>query len=107
MEEVQFFDRKQAYSVAWKTLPHWAQAGTVAFITWRAGDSLPAAAARRITRQRTELFQQLGLLPGGDWDIQVAKLPPGERRRANWSLFTTLDAELDHNFGECVPSCPE
>ena len=107
MEDVQFFDRKQPYAVAWKTLPHWAQAGTVCFITWRTGDSLPAAAERRITRQRADALGRLGLPATGDWHAELVKLPPNERGRAHWSLFSVLDCELDHHFGECVLARPE
>lgn len=102
MEELAFFDRQQTYSVAWKTLPHWAQAGTVCFITWRTGDSLPAAAERRITRERTEVLRRAGIAPGSDWQTALTKLPAAIRARVQWSLFAASDKELDRNFGECV-----
>ena len=38
---LQYFDPQQDHTVGWKRLPHWAQAGTVCFITWRTADSLP------------------------------------------------------------------
>ena len=107
MDELQFFDRQQTYAVAWKTLPHWAQAGTVSFITWRTGDSLPAAAKRRITRRRAEALQQIGLSDCKNWRAALEKLPPDTRRRAHWSLFRVADDELDHGFGECVLARPE
>lgn len=107
MNELQFFDRKQPYTVAWKTLPHWAQAGTVTFITWRTGDSLPAPAERRITRRRAEALRQLGLPDGAHWQVALEKLPPNVRGRALWSLFRVADDELDHGFGECVLARPE
>jgi putative transposase len=107
MEELQFFDPKQDYAVAWKSLPHWAQAGTVCFITWRTGDSLPAAAERRLTQRRIRLLEQLGFDQNGRWRAQLAKLPPAERARVHWSLFSLLDRELDHHFGQCVLSRPE
>ncbi len=102
MEELNFFDRRQTYSVAWKTLPHWAQAGTICFITWRTGDSLPAAAERRITRERTEVLRRAGIDPGSNWQAALAKLPAANRARVQWSLFAASDQELDRNFGECV-----
>lgn len=102
MEEFAFFDRQQTYTVAWKTLPHWAQAGAVCFITWRTGDSLPAAAERRITRERTEVLRRAGIEPGGDWRTALTKLPAANRARIQWSLFAAADKELDRNFGECV-----
>ncbi len=107
MEELQFFDRKQSYTVAWKTLPHWAQAGTVSFITWRTGDSLPAAAEQRITRRRAEALRQVGLPDCGNWRAALEKLPPSVRGRAHWSLFRIAEEELDHGFGECVLARPE
>jgi putative transposase len=102
MEELAFFDRQQTYSVAWTTLPHWAQAGTVCFITWRTGDSLPAVAERRITRERTEVLRRAGIAPSSDWQTALAKLPAVMRARVQWSLFAASDEELDRNFGECV-----
>ena len=93
MEDLQFFDRRESYTVAWKTLPHWAQAGTVSFITWRTGDSLPAAAQRRISQLRAETLQRLGLGSRGEWRSALAKLAPAERKRAHWTLFGILDQE--------------
>lgn len=102
MEELAFFDRRRTYSVAWKTLPHWAQAGTVCFITWRTGDSLPAAAERRITRERTEVLRRMGSCPGSEWQTTLTNLPAADRARIQWSLFAASEKELDRNFGECV-----
>jgi type I restriction enzyme R subunit len=102
MEELNFFDPKQPYSVAWKTLPHWAQSGVVCFVTWRTADSLPAAAERRITNKRVALLQQFDFDPQMDWKEQLAALQPSERHELQWTLFGVLDQELDHNFGECL-----
>jgi putative transposase len=107
MEELHFFDRKQPYAVAYKKLPHWAQAGVVSFITWRTGDSLPVAAVRRIDERRSVALKQFGLDPASNWREHLARLPAPDRRRLQWELFTTLDDELDHNFGECVLARPE
>jgi putative transposase len=79
----------------------------VSFITWRAADSLPAAAERRITRERAAALQRLGLDPRGDWKVQLPKLPPSVRRQVQWAHFSALDQELDHGFGECVLARPE
>jgi putative transposase len=106
MEHLQFFDHKQAYAVAWKTLPHWTQASTVSFITWRTSDSLPAAAELRITRRRAEVLREMGLSNCGNWRAALEKLPPSTRSKAQWSLFRVADDELDHGFGECVLARP-
>jgi hypothetical protein len=38
---VQVLDPKQEIAVIERRLPHWSQAGTIAFITWRTWDSIP------------------------------------------------------------------
>ncbi len=105
--DLQFFDPKQDFTVAWKTLPHWAQAGTVCFITWRTSDSLPAAAHQRITEARRQLLSENGLDPGGDWKQQLAKRSIADRGRLQWALFAGWDGELDRGAGACVLARPE
>jgi len=88
MDGLQFFDPNQDVTIAWKSLPHWAQAGTVCFITWRTTDSLPADAQDRITAERNTLLTRVGLDPHGNWKGELEKLPPADRGRAQWELFT-------------------
>ena len=125
MDGLQFFDRRQDFTVAWKTLPHWAQAGTVTFITWRTADSLSAAALERITRERAELLERFGVEAGGDSKdasfgetrprrqvspklaAPLAKLAPADRARLNWELFHSWDRQLDLGAGEGVLMRPE
>ena len=38
---MQVFDRNQEVLITDRRLPHWAQAGTLTFVTFRAWDSLP------------------------------------------------------------------
>ena len=104
---LQCFDPKQDYTVAWKRLPHWAQAGTVCFITWRTADSLPKEAIGRLNQQRQELLRQMQLDPNGDWKASLAKLPPAVRGQLHWSFFTAWDLELDNAAGACVLREPE
>jgi REP element-mobilizing transposase RayT len=107
MSRLQFFDPKQEHTIAWNSLPHWAQAGTVCFITWRTADSLPAAVVERLAEQRRELLRALGLNPNGDWRCDLRKLALADRVRAQWALFATWDHELDRGAGACVLSRPE
>ena len=105
--DLQFFDPKQDYSVCWKRLPHWAQAGTVVFITWRTLDSVPAPIMRRFERERNELHVRLGLDPYGDWKSSLSKLPLDVRKRVQWDLFDKWDQTLDGCHGACVLRKPE
>ena len=102
LSDVRCFDPHQDYSVAWKRLPHWAQAGTACFITWRTADSLPEEAITRLDQQRQELLREQQLDPSGDWKQALAKLPPTVRARIHWLLFTAWDEQLDSAAGACV-----
>lgn len=107
MEGLQFFGPKQDFTIAWKALPHWAQAGTVCFITWRTADSLPADVISRLARERNDLLLGFGLDPQGNWKGNLAKLPALERGRVQWSLFSAWDQQLDSGAGACVLARPE
>lgn len=107
MGELQYFDPKQGHTIAWKRLPHWAQAGVVCFITWRTRDSLPAEARERLSRGRREILLAFGLNPNGDWRRGLAALPPKDRYRAQRLLFAVWDGAIDRGAGECVLARPE
>ncbi len=99
---LQFFDPKQDYTIACKQLPHWAQAGTLAFITWRTADSLPREALVRLSRKRQELLREYQINPEGDWKLAVSHLPPVARGHLQWLLFAAWDEQLDAAAGACV-----
>ena len=104
MDELQFFDPKQEYTVLSRQLPHWAQAGTVCFLTWRVGDSLPVAVQDEITQERQRILLEHGLDPRGDWKKTMDELPVSVRGRVQWALFIGWDRFLDAGRGACVLS---
>jgi putative transposase len=105
--DLQFFDPQQDRTVVWHELPHWMQAGTVCFITWRTADSLPADVQQRITFERRRLLLDRGIDPDGDWKSELAKLPGVERGHVYWNLFRIWDGVLDQGRGACVLADPE
>jgi REP element-mobilizing transposase RayT len=107
MEELQFFDPKQDFTIISKSLPHWAQAGTISFITWRTADSLPADVQERLTQERKELLRTFDIDPETDWKAQLGRLPAKDRGRVRWSLFVAWDERLDGGLGACVLKRPE
>ncbi len=107
MTGFQFFDPKQDVAVACKNLPHWAQVGTLAFLTWRTADSLPAAALHRITDERAERIKSFGLDPTGNWKAALSKLPLSDRGRLQWSLFELWDKQIDAGAGAQLLAKPE
>ncbi len=100
--DLQFFDRKRDFNVVLKDLPHWAQAGTICFITWRTADSLPISALERITKERRELAISNQLNPNSDWKSAIAVLPPKKRAELHWAAFLSWDQHLDNAAGACV-----
>jgi type I restriction enzyme R subunit len=106
MDGIQFFDAEQEISIVWKALPHWAQTGTVCFITWRTADSMPWSVLERLADERRALLSSFGLDSEGNWKSELAKLPPQVRGRVQWSLFTAWDRQLDSGAGECVLARP-
>jgi putative transposase len=123
MEDLQFFDRRQSYTVVRRGLPHWSQAGTVCFITWRTADSLPRAAIERLAQRRQEALRAMGIddmsESSASWpdsslgerrlqeQAALARLTPREQAKFRWLCYKAWDAELDCCRGACVLSRPE
>ena len=105
--DLQFFDPQQDRTIVCHNLPHWMQAGTVCFITWRTADSLPADVQQRITLERRRLLLDRGIDPDGDWRSDLAKLPAVDRGHVQWGLFRIWDGALDQGHGACVLADPE
>lgn len=101
-EDVGFFDRNEDWSVIERALPHWAQAGSLCFVTWRANDSLPASVLDRLDREITEVLRTAGLDREGDWRTSLASRHPAQRGRVQWKLFEVRDRYLDQGHGECL-----
>ncbi|HZZ28492.1 MAG TPA: transposase [Pirellulales bacterium] len=107
MRDFQFFDPRQDVAVAYGNLPHWAQAGTLVFITWRTADSLPAPVLARIAQEKAKLLESFGLDTAENYKAQLAKLPVHERAQVQWAMFETWDRQLDAGAGRCVLKQPE
>ncbi|WP_254511784.1 transposase [Anatilimnocola floriformis] len=103
----QCFDPNQDHTIVWKRLPHWAQAGTICFITWRTADSFPRDLVEKFIARREELLRQLSIDPRGDWRQSIQKLPTAIRERTQWELFANWDEQLDLAAGACVLREPD
>jgi type I restriction enzyme R subunit len=51
---LQAFDPNADVRIVQRRLPHWSQAGTIAFLTWRTKDSIPAEVLNRWHAERRE-----------------------------------------------------
>ena len=107
IDDLRFFERNEDFAIVWKHLPHWTQAATLTFITWRLADSLPAAVISEWQLERDAMFRDLGIDPDSDWKLALKKLPPDRRSRIQWSLFFAWDCRLDEAAGSCLLKTPE
>jgi type I restriction enzyme R subunit len=107
IDDLRFFERNEDFTIVWKHLPHWTQAATLTFITWRLADSLPAAVISEWQLERDALLRDLGIDPDSDWKLALKKLPPDRRGRIQWSLFFAWDCRLDEAAGSCLLKTPE
>ena len=105
--DVGFFDRDSDWSVVERMLPHWVQAGTLCFVTWRANDSLPASVLIRLDREIAAFLRSEGLNVNADWKHELAKRSGKQRGRIQWKLFETRDKFRDQGHGECLLAQPE
>jgi len=106
---VQFFDPAAAYDV-WegRRLPHWGQAGTVCFITWRTWDSIPSDVLKRWLIERERWLVDHGIAPqSADWRSQVQARFPDEGQRYLNLIAQRWDTTLDECRGDCVLSHKE
>ena len=105
--EIQFFDRLADWDVVSRALPHWSQAGTVTFVTWRLADSLPTSALHRIDREIELLLSEEGLHPDCQLHQQLERLAPKRKSAIQFGLFKIRDQLLDQGFGACYFSSNE
>ncbi|HEV3341228.1 MAG TPA: transposase [Pirellulales bacterium] len=85
------FDDQREVTIYRRRLPHWRQDGATYFVTYRLGDSLPAARLRELDAL------------WADW----ARLHPPPRSRAAWERITRARAArierwLDELHGSCL-----
>jgi REP element-mobilizing transposase RayT len=101
---IQLFDPDQDFHVLeQRRLPHWSQAGTMAFITWRTCDSIAAAVFARWQVEDDAWLRRHRVdpqAPDGLTQLRRVKASLPERflrfRRSRWH------AHLDTLQGECV-----
>jgi type I restriction enzyme R subunit len=96
------FDGDADVLITQRALPHWAQAGTICFITWRTHDSMPGSVLERWFRNRRNWLEARGVDCGEPgWQRRLKEHDPGvwrEFRDIHWNRWH--DA-LDAGHGCC------
>ena len=99
---MQFFDPSESVSLIERRLPHWSQAGAVAFITWRTWDSLPAAVVAQRQNDRSDWLRKHSIDPqSADWNVKLQKLDANLRSEFAAMLSDRWNEHLDACHGAC------
>ena len=95
------FDREANVVVSTQHLPHWAQAGTITFITMRLGDSIPREVIQRWDRERGEFLRRHNVDCRGDWKAARLLLDEKTRVAFDQQFSRARETELDGCLGNC------
>jgi type I restriction enzyme R subunit len=102
IDEVQFLTFKEDIAVKYRHLPHWTQAGTLSFITWRTADSMPKEVVEQWVKQRASWLRIHGLDPTqAHWRRRLRTLSRDEQLDYH-RRFTNRWLEL---LGDCHGDC--
>lgn len=105
---MRFFDPGDTVAVTQRRLPHWAQAGTVCFVTWRTHDSMPRAVVEAWLASRDDWLRNHGVDPStNDWKTRLAALEERSQSEFHETFTTRWHEELDACHGDCVLRRPE
>jgi putative transposase len=101
------FDANSETHIVERRLPHWSQAGTVCFITWRTHDSMPRAVLEAWFQDRNRWLQINGIDPvDRQWRQKLQKLDRHVARQFLNSFWNRWHDALDQSQGACVLRCP-
>ena len=100
---LQMFDLDAEFTVVNRRLPHWAQAGTVCFLTWRTIDSIPGILLRSWHGTRDAWLRQHDIEPRlGGWQGQLQQLDRDTRGEFTRIFSERWHRHLDEGHGACV-----
>ncbi len=102
------FDPKAEFAIVERRLPHWSQAGTVCFLTWRTADSIPASVLRRWYADREAWLWRHGIdARSADWRERLGTLDRETRGEFVRTFSDRWHRHLDSCHGACVLRQPE
>lgn len=95
------FDRDAEFEVREHWRPHWAQAETITFITFRTADSLPPTVRKRWNRERLEWLANKGFADLKDWRDGWDLLNAKQRFEFQEHFNRLREGTLDECHGQC------
>src|SRR4051794_1048569 len=102
-----FFDPNAELHVEGHCRPHWSQAGTVVFITFRTHDSIPREVLERWDQEKQEWLRRHGKDTGAHWSVIVGTLYDADRSDFQMTFERTREVYLDSCHGRCLLRRPE
>jgi REP element-mobilizing transposase RayT len=101
--DLQFFQFSEDFEVVQRQLPHWSQAGSLAFITFRTFDSMPRSVVEAWLAERDDWLRSHGVDPNHDqWQAQLSNLGSSEQHEFQGRFASRWHDELDQCHGDCV-----
>ena len=105
---MQVFDPNQKYAVLERRLPHWSQAGTITFVTWRTWDSMPEEIIREWRQERDAWLVRHAIDPAADdWQERLLRIDRILMLEYQRLLSDRWNEHLDACHGACVLRKPE
>lgn len=102
------FDHEADVAIVERKLPHWSQPGTVAFITWRTLDSMPAKVVQQWFVDRDRWLRDHAIDPGRpDWRELFWRLDSRVVAAFRGAFWNRWQDALDECRGQCVLRTPE
>jgi type I restriction enzyme R subunit len=102
------FDHEAEVQIVERRRPHWSQAGTACFITWRTLDSMPKAVLERWYGDRAQWLRSHGINPDDPlWAWQLQQLGAQLAQEFLYTFWNRWHDELDASHGACVLRQPE
>lgn len=101
------FDPQREWQDQHGARPHWAQAGTVVFITFGAADAIPRQLLELWDREKREWLARRGYSGPEHWSTVVHTVPQEVRDAFQREFARKRERELDSCRGECVLRLPE
>ncbi|MEQ8210264.1 MAG: transposase [Lacipirellulaceae bacterium] len=100
---LQVFDPASEFTVVERKLPHWAQAGTVCFMTWRTIDSIPRSVLRRWRAEQDDWLWERRIDPrASDWKTQLKHLDTRLLGEFTRKFARRWHRHLDNCHGDCL-----
>ena len=98
------FDPHQATRLYRGDLPHWRQEGATYFVTFRLGDSLPAAILAQWKMERLRWLESHGISwdTDGRWKLSFRQLRQEEQRAFQTRFSYVIQQHLDNGYGSCL-----